>query len=202
MTTAATGLVTRIAIDQDDQLWLGTEQKGLIHFNPETKQSNQFLKQNNISELPSNYIRSLLFSNDGNLWIGTSSGVSLYNTQSKNFLNFENEQINGNVVSLYQDPQDVIWIGTWSKGLYRFNPRETQIGTLGLRFLKSQENILKSITKGLNGDIWFANPKNLYLMQSSKERIVKYELAKINPTSIRAIPFVNRNEKSCFLING
>jgi diguanylate cyclase (GGDEF)-like protein len=195
------GLVTKIAIDKYSKLWLGTEKSGLINFNPKTKQSVQYLKKGPANSLPSNYIRSLLFDKDEQLWIGTSGGMTILNTQTDSFLNFRHiPELSGNVVALHQDKNDIVWIGTWSKGLHHFNSRETQVGKIDLEMLDINGDSLKSLLNGFGSDIWSANPKNLFKIQSNKNKIIKYDLLSINPTNVRAIPFKHTLKENIFLL--
>jgi diguanylate cyclase (GGDEF)-like protein len=194
------GLVTKIAVDPDNKLWLGTEQNGLLSFDPKTQKTRQFLKQSNNHSLPSNYIRSLLIDNTGQLWVGTGGGVSIYQFKDDRFLRINNERLNGNVVSLFQDRNEVIWLGTWSKGLLYYNPRQTQVGNLNLKMLKSSDQIVEVIIKGYDDDIWFANSRHVYKMQSGFDRIIKYDLTPINPSNNRAIPFAVKSKRSLYLL--
>lgn len=194
------GLVTKIAIDKDNGLWLGTEQHGLVYYNSTTKDSQRFSKSQDGTGLPSNYVHSLLFDKKGDLWVGTTGGLTIYSVAEKRFLNFNNEQVNSNIVSLYQDVNDIVWIGTWSKGLAMFNPRSTQVGRLSLKVLKTAGEIVVSTLKGSDNNIWISNPKNLFNIQPEQDRIIKYQLSSVNPNNSRVIPFLNKKNRSFYLL--
>ncbi len=195
------GLVTKIAIDKRNKLWLGTEQNGIIFFDPQNQTSQMYQKKGVTGTIPSNYIRSLLYDKNGDLWVGTSAGVSVYDIDAEKFITINsNSRLNGNIVALHQDENDMIWLGTWSKGLHTHNPRKSQIGRLDLRTLKTRENVLTTIANGFDGDIWFANQKFLYRMQADLDQIEKIDIAKINPASNRAIPFVGSTKQKLYLL--
>lgn len=193
-------LVTKIAIDDENGLWLGTEQHGVVSYNPVTKESKRFKKGVDYNGLRSNYVHSLMFDKRGELWIGTTGGLSIYNPQNDTFLNFNNEQVNSNIVALYQDVNDIVWIGTWSKGLVKFNPRSTQVGRLSLKALKTGGEIIVSTLKGVGGDIWIANPKNLFQLKPSVGVIEKFDLVPLNPNNSRAIPFIDRDNNDLYVL--
>ncbi|MCB0284119.1 MAG: SpoIIE family protein phosphatase [Calditrichaeota bacterium] len=75
-------------------------------------------------------------SKDGNLWIGTQKGLSLYNRTTDNFTNFAYQSIQNvpgsaeqwaNVVlSIYEDDDGILWLGTIFKGLTRFDQQTWQ----------------------------------------------------------------------------
>jgi len=195
------GLITKIAIDRQNKLWLGSEQKGLFYFDPHDLSVVRYQTQQDATSLPSNNIRSLMLEKNGDLWVGTGSGLTIYKSKERRFLNITNNSVlNGSIVSIYQDANEVVWIGTWSKGLHQFNPRETQIGRIDLRMLKTTDNVIKSVIAGQDGDFWVTNPKSLYRLNNTKGSIVKYDIGVINPLSSRAIPFIDKRNNHLYLL--
>ena len=60
-------------------------------------------------QLPSNFISDLLVAHDGTLWIGTLSGLASW--RNSTFTHYR-EVAGADVVSLLEDRQQTIWIGT------------------------------------------------------------------------------------------
>jgi diguanylate cyclase (GGDEF)-like protein len=194
------GLITKIAVDSENSLWLGTEQHGVVYYNPSTSATKLFSKRSDGKGLPSNYVQALLFDKKGELWIGTTGGLTIYTPKNGEYFNFSNEHVSSNIVSLFQDQNDIIWIGTWSKGMVKFNPRATQVGQLSLKTLQTQGDTIISLVKGVGNDIWVANPKHLYQLLPEKNKIEKYNILKLNPNNSRAIPFVDHLKQQFFLL--
>lgn len=74
-------------------LWIGTNNgltKLIINETKETDLLNRLESEIYTVEngLPDNSIKSLIEDNRGNLWIGTSSGISMFNPPTKRFINF------------------------------------------------------------------------------------------------------------------
>ena len=69
----------------------------------------------------SNCVWSLLEDRDGNLWIGTQNGVSMYNGGS--FTHFtKKEGLSGNAVrSILEDRDGNLWFGTYGRGVSKYN---------------------------------------------------------------------------------
>ncbi|WKL49682.1 two-component regulator propeller domain-containing protein [Flavobacterium pectinovorum] len=86
--------ITRVAIgnpvrciheDKDKNLWLGTQEGGLLLFDRKT---NTFKRLTTDDGLPSNTILRMLEDNEGNLWMSTYNGVCRFDKKRKTFRNF------------------------------------------------------------------------------------------------------------------
>ncbi|WP_373728967.1 two-component regulator propeller domain-containing protein [Bacteroides heparinolyticus] len=121
------GDVNAIEDGRDGTLWLGTNDGGLVHWNPQSGEKNTFLRRGENS-LTANVVVSLLKAKDGRLWIGTFwGGLDCYD--GHRFVHYRhqpgnpNSLSNNNVWSLAEDEEGNIWIGTLSGGVQRLNPK-------------------------------------------------------------------------------
>lgn len=128
------GSVYAIFQDTDHSLWLGTSGYGLIHLKINRGErgnlSIAFLEKftfNNSNSGPANdIIYSLAAGDENQLWIGCRyGGLSLLNKKTKKFKNFkaftyEGSLSNNDVLSVFKDSRNRIWIGT-SYGLNMIN---------------------------------------------------------------------------------
>lgn len=71
--------------DKDKNLWLGTQEGGLLLFDRKT---NTFKRLTTDDGLPSNTILRLLEDKEGNLWMSTYNGVCRFDKKRKTFRNF------------------------------------------------------------------------------------------------------------------
>jgi signal transduction histidine kinase/ligand-binding sensor domain-containing protein/DNA-binding response OmpR family regulator len=71
--------------DKDKNLWLGTQEGGLLLFDRKT---NTFKRLTTDDGLPSNTILRMLEDNEGNLWMSTYNGVCRFDKKRKTFRNF------------------------------------------------------------------------------------------------------------------
>ncbi|RKN27216.1 hypothetical protein D7035_08855, partial [Aquimarina sp. AD1] len=134
-------------IIQDDigYLWLGTRGGGISRFNGE-----EFETWNEDDGLLSNYIHSLLFSNDS-LFIGTRRGLSI--KTKKKFHNFEGLQVN-KIFRIHNKT----YLAT-NVGIYIYNRSD------GLKKIQLDPKINTSIVNGIVFDgklFWIATNKGLW----------------------------------------
>jgi len=71
--------------DKNKNLWLGTQEGGLLLFDRKT---NTFKRLTTDDGLPSNTILRMLEDNEGNLWMSTYNGVCRFDKKRKTFRNF------------------------------------------------------------------------------------------------------------------
>lgn len=114
--------VTAFTEDNLGRIWVGTDGGGLNVLQPQSgkwlnfRANNESLSEEQIS---GNRIRSLLTDSEGNIWIGTlTSGLSRYSLKTKRFAHYRHSTsdyqslTNDFVLSLYEDNQQRIWVGT------------------------------------------------------------------------------------------
>ena len=86
-----------------------------------------FKRENgSINCLTENNIETLFFDSNGFLWIGLKTGgVDVYDPHQEQFTHL-NQLIDtktpSRVVSIMEDSQKNIWLGTWEEGIYKLTP--------------------------------------------------------------------------------
>lgn len=172
--------VREICEGNDGTLWIGTEDKGLFNFDPETEKIVPF-------EHPSIYknIHALCLDGD-DLWVGTFSGglnrVNLHTRQVKHYSKGkeENSMVANDVFTVCKTTTGDIWIGTTS-GLLKYNRSSddfTHIPQLGILFIY---NILEDF----NGNLWFATFSNgVFCYNTHTKQWKSYLSDEKDPTSL------------------
>jgi len=77
------GKITSIKPDHKGNLWIGTTQSGLFEYNIATSNFKSFDTRQKLS---SNSLSSIVFDQDGSLWINTTNGINKYNPISNKFI--------------------------------------------------------------------------------------------------------------------
>jgi len=114
--------------DKNGLLWIGTNEGGLIKYNPALNVFSYCNFHDNDSCIGNNRILSFYQDVDGELWVGTfGTGLSKYDTISETFINFSKLIIKNDTVqintclSFQQIDSSSFWVGTVGNGLLKFD---------------------------------------------------------------------------------
>ncbi|MBS1747792.1 MAG: response regulator [Bacteroidetes bacterium] len=99
-------------------LWIATAGGGLNRLNIQTKKFNHFTEKNG---LPNNVVYGILADTDGNLWMSTNNGISMFNPSIQSFTNYDvNAGLQSNEFNsgaFYKDNEGKLYFG----GINGFN---------------------------------------------------------------------------------
>ncbi|OIP48667.1 MAG: hypothetical protein AUK46_00810 [Flavobacteriaceae bacterium CG2_30_31_66] len=115
--------ISGLYLDSKNRIWLTTYGSGLNLYD---RINDTFISfkttKNDKNSILSDRINTLIEDRNGNLLIGTEKGLSILNFEEKKFYNypFDEHKIT-NVVSIYEDSNGRIWIGTFSSGVFLFD---------------------------------------------------------------------------------
>jgi ligand-binding sensor domain-containing protein/signal transduction histidine kinase/CheY-like chemotaxis protein/AraC-like DNA-binding protein len=159
--------ITVVMIDKKGSLWVGTQNNGLdrIEFTADGKAFRKIthFTHNNATNnsLSGNTIMSLYEDKSGNIWVGTSQGLNLFNKISETFTPYQyrignTESLSNNEVRcIFEDQYHQLWVGTAS-GLNCFNAaRQTfkSYFTEATNTNTLSHNTVVAITETKNGDL-------------------------------------------------
>lgn len=111
-----------IFIDNDHRVWAAGE--GVNYYDPNKLRFKVFQHQtNNPNSLIHNYVRAVTEDTNGNLWVGTKYGISIFNRQQQTWKHINQETSNnvlapGDILSLAKDHNQNIIAGTYKSGIY------------------------------------------------------------------------------------
>lgn len=123
--------VLSITDDPDDNLWVGTR-SGLARLDRRHGTGRSW----SAPDFSEESIYTLFTASDGTVWIGTDAGLSRYNAAEDGFTTYDagNSWLLApdgsrsrpepfSVKSIVETPDGDLFIGTWSSGLLRFDPK-------------------------------------------------------------------------------
>ncbi|MGB3465901.1 MAG: two-component regulator propeller domain-containing protein, partial [Cyclobacteriaceae bacterium] len=121
-------VVLSIIVDQNNRLWIGTENGGLIVKDLKTNRERKYTKDPSGKMLSGNSIWSIHEDNRGYVWLGLfNSGLMKVDPNGRRFRHLKGNPLlpntisNDMVTSFAEIDQDNFWVGTDGGGLYRWN---------------------------------------------------------------------------------
>ena len=145
--TVELGDINTTVEGKDGTYWLGTDNKGIVKYNPATEESELIDKS---SGFLSNVMVSSYCSHDGTLWFGTYNGGLIEVNPNGHITNYlatgaEDGLLNNNVWSVTEDKWGDIWIGTLGSGVQRLNRKTGKFKTWNSYNSSLKENFMTSV---------------------------------------------------------
>ena len=146
--TVELGDINTTVEGKDGTYWLGTDNRGIIKYNPQTETSELIDKS---SGFTSNVIVASYCSHDGALWFGTYNGGLIEidpNGRIKNYLvtGADDGLLNNNVWSVTEDKWGDIWIGTLGNGVQRLNRKTGKFRVWSSYNTNLNENFMTTVS--------------------------------------------------------
>lgn len=123
--TLSSNQVRTIFEDRDRNLWIANFPNGINFFDRAHSQVNNFThKHGVVDSLSHSAVLDFLQTSDGILWIGTEEGLNQFDVSKQKFVGrfTHADGLHANsVLSLEEDFNGELWVGTWSGGLHRLD---------------------------------------------------------------------------------
>jgi len=118
-------LLTSLATDKEDNLWIGTEDQGLIYFETGKRRFTRYVnKSADDKSLSGDYVRDILVDSRHNVWVATyGNGLDLLDKATGSFTRFRHMEkdssslCSDNIWTLFEDSRHRLWVGTDGGGL-------------------------------------------------------------------------------------
>jgi ligand-binding sensor domain-containing protein/signal transduction histidine kinase/DNA-binding response OmpR family regulator len=163
-------------------LWIGTFSKGLIRYNTISK-TFQIIGFDNTQPnyLTNNIIRAILVDKQKRLWIGTQNGLNLIALNNfspnkyaiKHFF-FDASALSGDdILTLFQDSQNKIWVGTKAKGLHYFDGKK--FNRINLKIGNTVITSIHSILEDDDKNLWISTNQGIIKYSTLRKTVVIYD---------------------------
>jgi len=181
--------------DSKQRTWIGTDGGGLNRFYPETGRFIHYkTTPGNPKSISSNSVRVIYEDHAGRLWVGTRSGLNLFDAENETFQRFIHDEqdsfsISNNFVysAILHDKNGNLWIGTYGGGLNRMdiatgkfhhylnNPADKE---------SLSDNIVFSIYEDPEGILWIGTNSGLNRFDPANEKIQRFGLREGLPNDV------------------
>ena len=168
------GDITCIEQADEDRLWLGTNDHGILLWNRSTGKAEPFWRDAE-GQLP-NPVVSMLKSKDGKLWVGTFNG-GLYCMNGSQVRSYKegtgNALASNNVWALVEDDKGRIWIASLGGGLQCLEPVSGTFETYTSSNSALLENNVTSLCWVDNNTLFFGTANQGVGMMDMRTREIK-----------------------------
>lgn len=164
----------------NNNIWIATYSGGVtvaekneniewIHHTPHKQQS-----------VKGRHIYAILEDRDKDLWFATNAGVSHYNTRTKQWQHFLDEE--NNFLTLTEDDEGRIWTGGYSTGIYCIDKKKGIVRYIPSIQKSSQLECLYASLNDSNGDLWFGclySPLSKRSVKNGVETFTHYDIKQV-----------------------
>ena len=155
------GEVWKVVEDQYNTLLVASSTKGLVSINTITRKHKILLENVNEYGDPI-FVRCFERVDPSHLWIGSESGLYIYNTDTEEIENYRHDytiphSISDNAIySITKDEEGGVWLGTYFGGVNYYSPRQEIFETFypipELNHMKGAR--VREFCDAPNGNIW------------------------------------------------
>jgi signal transduction histidine kinase/DNA-binding response OmpR family regulator/ligand-binding sensor domain-containing protein len=176
--------IMTMAIDKFGRIWLGTNsgqlgKEPIIEIYDPESQKSQSISYLKSQEEDINLIYDIFKDKDGTIWVGTNTGLYLfdYETQMFSNFNFKSHSISNFIHYIYQTSDDLIWLSTMD-GLIFFNPKSEK--GVDFQVFTKKEGLTHNYVMGLVEDdrqnLWISTRNGLTKMNLKSYTFQNYSL--------------------------
>ena len=161
-------IINDVYVDNEQRIWLSSYPTGI------TVRNNQYTNYNWIKHSIGNrqsLVNSIIEDSDGDLWFGTSNGISLYDSKQKqwrSFLSSFNHGLknqNRIFITLCEVSPGIIWAGGYASGIFQITKKNGNIEYLtpaqSFHLNVRADKYIRDIKKDRYGCIWSGGYYNL-----------------------------------------
>ncbi len=171
--------VASFSQDQQGFLWMGTNGLGLNKYNGLDYTSYQF-REGDSSSISNSLIHITYVDKQNRLWVGTETGVDLYNRDRDNFIHINLLGKSGrssiSVHAIHEMKNGDILVGTHQYGLFKVDPKTLQVTPIQIEGVDEIRNFLIDNITLFDNRILLGTDQGLFEYEADAGKMTPLEL--------------------------
>ena len=181
---AVTDGISRLLEDSRGRLWYNASDHGLRRFNIASKTIDEFVPDLRDPKSPLAGVIFCLFEDRrGSIWVGTFSGLDMYDSSSGGFIHYRPDPDDpyslrsSRVYSVFQDRDGALWIGTYRGGVSKFDPYQQKFEHFHSGKANSRGPVgtnVFALLETSSGDFWIGTENGLARVDRNSHRFTSF----------------------------
>jgi len=192
----SSNVISRILIDKQQRLWVGTFGGGLNLYRPISQDFSHFTTKTQKAMLSNDTVNALFEDSEGKLWIATENGLNILNSENEEWstqhivqeLGNPNSLTHNAVLSIAETGNKEIWVGTNGGGISVFDLKGNFIKAIKYGDQNSATYVNKFVSSlflDVNGDIWIGTvDSGLLKYNQNTEQYTHYKMSKDDESAL------------------
>lgn len=188
--------VTTMLHDRDGILWVGTFEGGINKYDEQNAYFDHYKHNPDDQQtLSNNLVACMAQGSQGDIWIGTDGGgLNFWRQGSQNFVHYfadpadKNSPASNKIISLYAGKtQEYLWIGTYDKGLSRYDLKTNTFKHYAKGDKENQlnNNAVFALLEDRMGNLWIGTDGGgVNMLNQSTGTITKYKTEEGNDKAL------------------
>lgn len=187
--------ITAVYIDRTENLWMGTESRGVFVYNLPGK---KFVKHFGPNQAPFfSRVSRIHQDQEGFIWILTkASGIAIYSPQEDKIVQLRKDPFSkpsissDNCFSILEDKQGIIWVGA-TGDLNKYDREQIRFRHIyhnPLNKISLTDNMVRGLQEGEDGTIWVGTDGGYVNFLNLKDESVDHLKIKIGTDSANYVP--------------
>ena len=175
--------VENLFADREGSMWAGLGSMGITRFATKPLPFQRVPRDpGNPSPKVERFVGALYADRQGILWIGTPHALTRIDRKSGSYASYRptaNRAAGTDVIAIREDRSGSLWVGTYSHGLLRFDPRTRRFKTYRHDPddpLSLSSDIVPRLLVDRGGTLWVATADGLNRFDAATERFTVYKL--------------------------
>jgi signal transduction histidine kinase/ligand-binding sensor domain-containing protein len=176
---APTGTVMSLYPGREDDMWVGTDGRGVFHFSA-TRKIERLTFDGTLGGLRSDHVYSLFIDREGVIWFGTDRGVCRYDPQAPQLETVGDNPESNFVRTLFETSGGRVLAGT-NRGLYVYDDSAHSWKPI----TELSRNVIYALSEDKTGRLLVGSASGFYISQSllGEEEIKDLTFSRLEATS-------------------